>query len=231
MRSRSSRVVRASGCQYQCRNSPGCSIPASSDTVESEGRQMKQCWISYICKKNQKKPPLKFFFKSIIKVLDFNFITKRMSELIQFLIDAAEKTGWDLSKGNKYGLENRNTSLMKIAYCSTCYLFYSTIKNHSNPHINLTPLFLLTIVYSHGVRRGKSLVQTQHIMSNRHTFFANFLLHQLLLVPDTEVLSNGYRTLIIQYLCVCIRDRRILSPWLGDVVNSGIGLSYCPAYW
>jgi hypothetical protein len=26
------------------------SIPASSDTVESEGRQMKQCWISYIKK-------------------------------------------------------------------------------------------------------------------------------------------------------------------------------------
>ncbi len=29
------------------------SIPASSDTVESEGRQMKQCWMSYI-KKVQK---------------------------------------------------------------------------------------------------------------------------------------------------------------------------------
>ncbi len=26
---------------------PGSS-PASSDTVESEGRQMKQCWIQYI---------------------------------------------------------------------------------------------------------------------------------------------------------------------------------------
>ncbi len=24
------------------------SIPATSDTVESEGRQMKQCWIKYI---------------------------------------------------------------------------------------------------------------------------------------------------------------------------------------
>ncbi len=28
------------------------SIPASSDTVESEGRQMKRCWIQYIEKKN-----------------------------------------------------------------------------------------------------------------------------------------------------------------------------------
>jgi hypothetical protein len=27
-----------------------CSIPASSDKVESEGRQMKQCWIQYIKK-------------------------------------------------------------------------------------------------------------------------------------------------------------------------------------
>ncbi len=27
------------------------SIPASSDTVESEGRQMKQCWKQYIEKK------------------------------------------------------------------------------------------------------------------------------------------------------------------------------------
>ncbi len=29
------------------------SIPASSDTVESEGRQMKQCWRKYIQRKNQ----------------------------------------------------------------------------------------------------------------------------------------------------------------------------------
>jgi len=36
------------------------SIPASSDSVESEGRQMKQCWINYI--KNPKNPPV-----SIIK--------------------------------------------------------------------------------------------------------------------------------------------------------------------
>ncbi len=42
---RSSRVVRVSGCQWQSRNSP---IPASSDTVESQGRQMKQCRIKYI---------------------------------------------------------------------------------------------------------------------------------------------------------------------------------------
>jgi hypothetical protein len=33
------------------------SIPASSGTVESEGRQIKQCWISYI--KKIKKSPCK----------------------------------------------------------------------------------------------------------------------------------------------------------------------------
>jgi hypothetical protein len=33
------------------------SIPASSDTVESEGRQMKQCWITYIKRKIPKNPP------------------------------------------------------------------------------------------------------------------------------------------------------------------------------
>ncbi len=35
-----------------------CSIPATSDTVESEGRQMKQCWITYnrtYMKKNKLK--------------------------------------------------------------------------------------------------------------------------------------------------------------------------------
>jgi hypothetical protein len=36
------------------------SIPASSDTVESEGRQMKQCLISYIKRKIQTNPPLIF---------------------------------------------------------------------------------------------------------------------------------------------------------------------------
>ncbi len=33
------------------------SIPASSDTVESEGRQMNQCWITYIKRKKEKKIP------------------------------------------------------------------------------------------------------------------------------------------------------------------------------
>ncbi len=42
----SSRVVRASDNQCRSHTCPG-SIPASSDTVESEGRQMKQCWIQY----------------------------------------------------------------------------------------------------------------------------------------------------------------------------------------
>ncbi len=32
------------------------SVQASSDTVESEGRQMKQCWISYIKRKRKKSP-------------------------------------------------------------------------------------------------------------------------------------------------------------------------------
>ncbi len=36
------------------------SIPASSDTVESVGPQMKQCWISYIKRKNPEKSPFKF---------------------------------------------------------------------------------------------------------------------------------------------------------------------------
>jgi hypothetical protein len=41
---RPSRVVIASGCQCQSRYTVlGSIIPASSDTMESEGRQMKQC--------------------------------------------------------------------------------------------------------------------------------------------------------------------------------------------
>ncbi len=35
------------------------SIPASSDAVESEGRQMKQCWMQYI-EENLKNPPVHF---------------------------------------------------------------------------------------------------------------------------------------------------------------------------
>jgi hypothetical protein len=40
---RSSRVVRESDCQCRNRNSPAGSILASSDTLESEWRQIKQC--------------------------------------------------------------------------------------------------------------------------------------------------------------------------------------------
>jgi len=42
-------MVRTYDSQCRSRNCPGLgSIPASWITVESEGRQMKQCWISYI---------------------------------------------------------------------------------------------------------------------------------------------------------------------------------------
>ncbi len=47
------------------------SIPASSDTVESEGRQMKQCWIEYIKKvKKTKNPPLKTYqYAQLTKII------------------------------------------------------------------------------------------------------------------------------------------------------------------
>ncbi len=41
-------VVTASDCQCQGLATVLGSIPASSDTVKSEGRQMKQCWKQYI---------------------------------------------------------------------------------------------------------------------------------------------------------------------------------------
>ncbi len=44
------------------------SIPASSDTVETEGRQMKQCWISYI-KKIQKSPLKKIHANTKVQVV------------------------------------------------------------------------------------------------------------------------------------------------------------------
>ncbi len=47
----------ASDSQCRSRYCPWFAIPASSGTVKSEGRQMKQCWISYIKKKNSKKSP------------------------------------------------------------------------------------------------------------------------------------------------------------------------------
>jgi hypothetical protein len=46
---RSSLVVRASDCQCTVLGS----MPASVGTVESEGRQMKQCWILYEQKKKK----------------------------------------------------------------------------------------------------------------------------------------------------------------------------------
>ncbi len=60
---RSSRVVRASDCQRQNRNSPGFGpVTASSDTEESEGQQIKQCWV---IKKIRNNPPLKRYMAVI----------------------------------------------------------------------------------------------------------------------------------------------------------------------
>ncbi len=54
VRMRSSLVVRASDCQATIVATVLGSIPASVGTVESEGRQMKQCWIQYEKKFHQK---------------------------------------------------------------------------------------------------------------------------------------------------------------------------------
>jgi hypothetical protein len=45
---RSSQKVRASDLRCRRRNIVLGSIPASSDTLESEGRQMKKCWIKFL---------------------------------------------------------------------------------------------------------------------------------------------------------------------------------------
>ncbi len=51
---RSSRVVRASDSQCRSRNCPWFD-PSILRHSESEGRQMKQCWISYVKRKNTKR--------------------------------------------------------------------------------------------------------------------------------------------------------------------------------
>ncbi len=55
---RSSRVVRERLAVNAKVATVMGSIPASPDTVESEGQQMKQCWVTYIKRKNKKNPPL-----------------------------------------------------------------------------------------------------------------------------------------------------------------------------
>ncbi len=46
------------------------SISASTDTVESEGQQMKQCWITYIKKKKSIKSPIEFFLGILYSMCD-----------------------------------------------------------------------------------------------------------------------------------------------------------------
>jgi len=59
------------------------SIPASSDTVESEGRQIKQCWIQYI---KDKKSPCKCFQTLIIMTSCFLHVYPALVALTVFLI-------------------------------------------------------------------------------------------------------------------------------------------------
>ena len=49
------------------------SIPASSDTVKSEGRQMKQCWISEIKRKNPKKSPMMTKLQILFFLFSFEY--------------------------------------------------------------------------------------------------------------------------------------------------------------
>ncbi len=71
--SRSVRVVRPSGCQCNKSQQPWVPIPASSDTVESEGRQMKKCKITYIKRKKLKNSPLKKVKGSVFDIFSVRF--------------------------------------------------------------------------------------------------------------------------------------------------------------
>ncbi len=71
---RFSRVARTSYSQCRMVATVLGSIPASSDTVESEGRQMKQCWISYIKKGKPKKSPFIYSGKIMLNVAETIFV-------------------------------------------------------------------------------------------------------------------------------------------------------------
>ncbi len=61
------------------------SIPASIDTVESEGRQMKQCLIQYIEEKKSKKYPLFSLAKAAFGPISEDDFT-RVSPVYSFFI-------------------------------------------------------------------------------------------------------------------------------------------------
>ncbi len=73
---RSSRVVRVSETNAVVATVLG-SIQASSGTVKSGGRQMKQCWISYIKKEKIHKNPLFYWWKTLGSGLLQNFLYPR----------------------------------------------------------------------------------------------------------------------------------------------------------
>jgi hypothetical protein len=56
-------MVRESACLSMPKSQQSwVRFPVFSDTVESEGRQIKQCWITYIKRKIKKKPLVNYIF-------------------------------------------------------------------------------------------------------------------------------------------------------------------------
>ncbi len=99
---RTSRVVRATDCQCRSRNATFLgSIPASSDTVEPEGRQMKQCGIQYI-EKNFQIITL-FFQYSVNGIRGQPLINIREQSLINI-----REQSWLISKNNRWLISENN---------------------------------------------------------------------------------------------------------------------------
>ncbi len=82
---RSGLVVRASGCQCRSRTSPGFDPSILCDTVESKRRQLKQCWIQYMEKKNP-KIPLLFFLQGSGSGSRFCYLLKVKCWFLFFLL-------------------------------------------------------------------------------------------------------------------------------------------------
>ncbi len=68
------------------------SIPASSDTLKSEGRQMKQCWISFKNDEKSKKSP----FNKCMKIICLYKVTKR-NIILTKMSWARKKEGGEVS--------------------------------------------------------------------------------------------------------------------------------------
>ncbi len=134
------------------------SISASTDTVESEGQQMKQCWITYIKKKKSYKIPHWIFSRDPVCVISFlrNYLLVQYYTCMHYILDKNVRfvlVKTELTALDAFTVRSRIHFVFKflcLVFLSVCWpwLFFIPALNSTEWNVNIITGLPVLLVFN-----------------------------------------------------------------------------------